>query len=133
MKSSNKSWVFAFWFYFGILMTISASAYLKILPVKSSTIPFYDTIGHFLLVGLAAFFGHLALNKRRINCLNFSLPLAPSLVVIFSIVDELLQRLSPNRSFDLTDLAANLVGILFFYWLAERWNLNKSSDHPGAR
>jgi polysaccharide biosynthesis protein VpsQ len=133
MKSSNKGWVFAFWFYFGILITISASAYLKILPVKSSVIPFYDTIGHFVLVGLAAFFGHLALNKRRINCLNFSLPLAPSLVVICSGIDELLQRLSPNRSFDLTDLAANLIGILFFYWLAERWNLKKSSANITAR
>ena len=133
MKSSNKGWVFAFWFYFGILMSISASAYLKILPVKSSTIPFYDTIGHFVLVGLASFFSHLALNKRRINCLNISLPLGPSLVVICSIVDEFLQRLSPNRSFDLTDLAANLVGILFFYWLAERWQMKKTSANAGAR
>lgn len=133
MKSSNKGWVFAFWVYFGVIMTISASAYLKVLPVKSSVIPFYDTIGHFVLVGLAAFFSHLALNKRRINFLKFSLPLAPILVVICSIVDELIQRFSPYRTFDLTDLAANLVGILFFYWLAERWNINKSSAHPGAR
>lgn len=133
MKSSNKGWVFAFWFYFGILMTISASAYLRILPVKSSVIPFYDTIGHFVLIGLAAFFGHLALNKRRINCLNLSLPLAPSLAALCSIVDELLQRLSPYRTFDLTDLAADFVGILFFYWLAERWNINKSSANPGVR
>ena len=130
--NSNKGWVFAFWFYFGILAAISISAYLQILPVKSSVIPFYDTIGHFVLVGLAAFFGHLALNKRRINFLKISLPLAPILVVVCSIIDELLQRLSPHRSFDLTDLAADFVGILFFYWLAERWNI-KSSAKTGVR
>ena len=133
MKSCNKGWVFAFWFYFAILATISLSAYMRILPVKSSTIPFYDTIGHFVLIGLAAFFGHLALNKRKIEVFKLAVPVAPVLTGICSIIDELLQRLSPYRTFDLTDLAADFVGILFFYLLAERWNLRKPSIKTGAK
>lgn len=133
MKSCNKGWVFAFWFYLGILATISISAYMRILPVKSSTIPFYDTIGHFILIGLAAFFGHLALNKRKIAVFNLDIPVAPVLTGFCSIIDELLQQLSPYRTFDLTDLAANFVGIFCFYLLAERWNLRKSSMKTGAK
>ncbi|MFH7030181.1 MAG: VanZ family protein [Heteroscytonema crispum UTEX LB 1556] len=101
---SNRPWVLAFWFYLSILMTILISAYLKILPVKSSTIPFYDTIGHFILIGIAAFISHLALNKRRIIFLSIAIPLAPLLVGFFTVSEELLQKLSPNRTFDLVDL-----------------------------
>lgn len=103
-------------------MAICVSAYLKILPVKSSTIPFYDTIGHFILIGLASFFSHLAMKKRKITIGTFLLPLAPLLVSIFTLIEEVLQNLSPYRTFSLSDLAADLVGIIFFYWLAEKVN-----------
>lgn len=126
-KLSNQFWIFAFWFYFGILMTICISAYLKMLPVKSSTIPFYDTVGHFILIGLAAFLGHLAMKKRKIMVGAIFFPLAPLLVSLFTLIEEVLQNLSPNRTFSLSDLAADLVGIVFFYWLAEKVRLSNRS------
>jgi VanZ family protein len=118
---SHRLWIFAFWLYLGILMAIIISAYLKILPVKSSTIPFYDTVGHFILIGIAAFLSHLALNKRRISYLNISLPLAPILVILFTVTEECLQILSPYRIFDLIDLASDFCGVVLFTWLAEKF------------
>ena len=53
---ANRPWVFAFWLYFGILMSISLSAYLKVIPSELAQFPHYDTILHFLLLGIAAFF-----------------------------------------------------------------------------
>ena len=126
MEESNKGWVLAFWFYFGILMAIIISAYLRILPVKSSTIPYYDTIGHFILLGIATFLAHLALRKRKIYGKRISIPLAPIIVVIFCVIDELLQSLSPNRTASFSDLAADLVGVMVFYWLAEKVKLKVS-------
>jgi len=123
---SNQFWVFAFWFYFGILMSISISAYLKIIPVELSQFPYFDTIMHFLLLGIAAYLGHLALNKRKIEIFNISLPLTPFIVIFFCIIDEILQLFSPHRSFDLVDLVADLCGVILFTWLAERQNLHKS-------
>ncbi|MGF1933525.1 MAG: VanZ family protein [Nostoc sp. ChiQUE02] len=123
---SNQRWIFAFWVYFGILMFISMSAYLRIIPAKISQIPYYDTILHFLLLGIAAYLGHLALNKRKIQIFNISLPMASLIVIFFCIVDEVIQLFSPYRSFDLVDLAADLCGIVLFTWLAERQNLTKS-------
>lgn len=116
---TNRHWVFAFWVYFGILMSISVSAYLKIIPTEISQFPYYDTVLHFLLLGIAGFLSHLALNKRKIQLLNIYLPLAPLIVIFFCLVDEMIQFFVPYRSFDLVDLAADLCGIFLFTWLAE--------------
>ncbi len=117
---SNWRWVLAFILYFLILLTIFVLAYWGIVPVKISAIPFYDTIGHFILLGFASYLGHKALGNRLINIWSrsISLPLAPILISIFALLDESLQALSLLRSSTLSDLAANLIGIWFFYWLA---------------
>lgn len=125
---SNRGWVFAFWGYFGMLITIIVSAYLRIIPVKISTIPFYDTLGHFILLGIAAYLSHLALNKRRVDIFNIFLPLAPILVSIFTLIEEILQTLSPYRTFSISDLTADLCGIVLFAWLAERTGVKRLSS-----
>ncbi|AFY35063.1 hypothetical protein Cal7507_4703 [Calothrix sp. PCC 7507] len=123
---SNRRWVLAFWLYFGILMSISLSAYLKIIPTELSQFPHYDTVLHFLLLGIAAYLSHLALNKRKIQILNINLPLAPFIVFFFCILDEIIQLLVPYRSADLVDLGADLCGIVLFTWLAEKQKLHKT-------
>ncbi|MBW4564584.1 MAG: VanZ family protein [Mojavia pulchra JT2-VF2] len=123
---SNRFWVMAFWFYLGILMTIIISAYMKILPVKNSVIPFYDTIGHFILIGIGAFLSHLALKKRAIIFFSIPIPLAAILVSLFTVTEEFLQKFSPNRTFDLVDLTADLCGIVLFTWLAQKKSLKNS-------
>lgn len=79
---SNQHWVLGFILYFVILLTIFVFAYLGIVPVKISAIPFYDTIGHFILLGIASYLGHKALGNRMINIWSrcMSLPLAPILI-----------------------------------------------------
>ncbi len=116
---SNRTWVIAFWFYIGIILSITISAYLKIIPNEIQRFPYFDTIMHFLLMGFLAFLGYLAFNKRKINILNFSLPLVPIIISFFVFIEECLQRFSPNRSFDLVDLAADFCGIVVFTLLAE--------------
>lgn len=125
----NRPWVFAFWVYLGILMAISLSAYFRVIPTEIKQFPYYDTFLHFLLLGIAAFLGHLALNKRKIQVLNISLPLAPILVVFFCLVDELIQMFVPYRSADVVDLIADFCGIILFTWLAEKINLRKSPNN----
>ncbi len=116
---TNRNWVIAFWFYIGIILSITISAYLKIIPNEIQQFPYFDTIMHFILMGFSAFLGHLAFNKRKINILNFSVPLVPIIISFFVLTEECLQRFSPNRSFDLLDLAADFCGIVLFTLLAE--------------
>ncbi|MDJ0797737.1 MAG: VanZ family protein [Calothrix sp. MO_167.B12] len=124
----NKPWVIAFWFYLGIIIAIAVSAYLKVLPAKSSTIPFYDTIGHFILIGFTGFLGHLALNKKSTIILGISIPIAPIPIGILTLIEECLQNFSPHRTFDPTDLVADFCGIIFFTWLAQKVKIHQSSQ-----
>ncbi|BAZ30280.1 hypothetical protein NIES4074_27360 [Cylindrospermum sp. NIES-4074] len=117
--TSHQRWVFAFWVYLGILLSISLSAYLRVFPTQIAQIPYYDKILHFILLGIAAYVSYLSFNKRKIKILNFYLPLAPLIVILFCILDEITQLLVPYRSFDLVDLACDICGIVLFTWLAE--------------
>ncbi|MBD2665661.1 VanZ family protein [Richelia sinica] len=119
--TTHQRWVFAFWVYLGILLSISLSAYLRIIPTELAQFPYYDTILHFLLLGIAAYLSHQALRKRHIQILNISLPLAPLIVLLFCIIDEIIQSFVPYRSADITDLVADILGIIIFTWLAENF------------
>lgn len=119
--TNHQRWVFAFWVYLGILLSISISAYLRIIPVEIAQFPYYDTILHFLLLGIAAFLSHQALRKRKFDILNMPVPLAPLIVFIVCIIDEIIQSFVPYRSADITDLAADILGIIIFTWLAEKF------------
>lgn len=110
-------------------MAISLSAYLKVIPSEIPKFPYYDTFMHFLLLGIAAYLSHLAFNKPKIQILNISVPLAPIIVFLFCILDEIIQMFVPNRTADLVDLAADLCGIILFTWLAEKQNLNNSAKN----
>ena len=123
IMKSNRPWVIAFWFYIGIIISISLSAYLKIIPNEIKKFPYYDTILHFLLIGFSAFLGHLAFNKRKINIFNIPVPLTPIIISIFVLIEECLQMFSPHRSFDLVDLAADFCGMVVFTFLAEKINV----------
>lgn len=115
----HQRWVFAFWVYLGILLSISLSAYLRIIPTEIKQFPYYDTILHFLLLGIAAYLSHQAIRKRKLQIFNFPIPIAPLIVFIFCIIDEIIQSFVPYRSADFTDLAADILGIIVFTWVAE--------------
>lgn len=118
----NRNWVIAFGIYFAILLTIIALAYRGIFPVKISWIPFYDTFGHFILLGSASYLGHKALGGQIIKILlcPVTIPLAPLFLSVFAAVDESLQALSPLRSSILSDMSDNLLVILFLYCIEAR-------------
>ncbi|MEW6497118.1 MAG: VanZ family protein [Cyanobacteriota bacterium] len=116
----NRNWVLAFGLYVVFLLTIIILAYLGVFPVKLPTIPFYDTFGHFILLGSASYLGHKALGGQMIKMwpCPLSIPLVPIAISIFAAVDESLQALSPLRTSSWLDMMANLVGIWVFYGLA---------------
>jgi polysaccharide biosynthesis protein VpsQ len=128
---SYRFWIYTCWVYLGFLLFVSMSAYLKLIPAEISQFPHYDTVLHFLLIGLAAFFTHLALKKRKITLLNIPIPLAGILAMGGRVIDETVQIFTPSRSFDLFDLAADLCGVILFLYLAEKVSIKKASDTQG--
>lgn len=123
IRSSNKIWIFACSLYLGFLIFISTSAYLKSLQPLLLRIPFADPFMHFLLLGLAAFFSHLALNKRYVMVFGILFPQGPLIIALCCMLDEIVQTLSPKQTSSFLDLIADLAGIILFYFLAERIKL----------
>jgi VanZ family protein len=82
-------------------------------------IPFADKVGHFLLYGILVLLINLTLfhsipsqNRTWIALLS-GVPLA-----LLIGLEELSQRSFSNRTFDLVDLSASYLGVIFFSWLA---------------
>jgi polysaccharide biosynthesis protein VpsQ len=78
-------------------------------------IPFGDKIGHFLLTGIFAFLLNLSLNCRKV----WRILLGSLIVFAVVAVEEFSQMFIRGRTFDLTDLVADFIGILLFGKLAE--------------
>lgn len=101
-----------------------------LLANKIRYLPFGDKGGHFLLYGLLTLLVNLALNNRRVQ-LGSWLLLAGSLgVTIFAIGEELTQLFLANRSFELADIACDLLGIFAFSLFAvkSQQQQNQESD-----
>lgn len=78
------------------------------------TVPCGDRIGHVLLFGLLTLGLNASLDYRSLPYANTGLQLGSCLVLVFTIAEELAQRLYPARTFDIVDIVANLAGIALF-------------------
>lgn len=90
---------------FFIVVTILANKGL--IPAVLKVIPYYDSIGHFVLFGIYAFLAQMACKGRKYK----SIPIGSGMIAVYAIMDEFLQKLSPNRTFDLHDLFFSLLGV----------------------
>jgi hypothetical protein len=103
-----------------LVVLISIGAYTGLLPTSLPDLPYFDKLGHAILIGGLAFFLDGALGHRPLWA-GISFPrLGPTIVVVAAGLEEYLQRLSPRRSSDLGDFVADVVGVCFFSWLSRR-------------
>ena len=118
MKLANKTWIVIGLLYFFLIILIISVANLGKLPTEQlSKIPHYDIIGHFVLYGIASFLIHRAFKRKIVTIFNYPISLGIFLFSIFTIVEELLQQLIPNRTFSFVDLGAGFLGIFIFYFV----------------
>lgn len=81
-------------------------------------IPFGDKLGHFLLMGIFSFLMNLTLKANVIHLTTITVLKGSLLVTIVVVLEELSQIFIRNRSFTLSDLACDLLGIFCFGQLA---------------
>lgn len=113
----NLGWKLLSVLYAGIFLSILWFAYHGQLPAFLTQ---NDKPAHVFLYAIATFLGHRVCKRRRLHLPGFSFPLFPALFTVFTITEELLQSLSPNRSLDAMDMVASMIGVGIGYWLAER-------------
>lgn len=108
----EKRWRFLLIAGIAFLCSASFFAYIDLIPWQVRFMPFYDSIGHFILFGVVGLCAHYALRKRYTRVFGRSVPIGPVLAIIYACLDESLQVFSHNRSFDLGDLFFGVLGIL---------------------
>jgi polysaccharide biosynthesis protein VpsQ len=93
-------------------------------------VPGGDKLGHFVLLGAFAMLVDQALGMRDVAIARLRVPVGPAIVFAIVFLEELSQLwFRSTRSFDLVDLAADVLGIAVFValgrvatgrWLARR-------------
>ena len=117
---TQKFWNYGFRIHLGIVLLISISAYLGILPTTPKGILRYDLLGHLVLIGVLAFFLDGVLHFRPFIPGRFQyIRLAPVIILALAAVEEFAQRFSLRRTSSLADLFADAIGIVLFSWLAK--------------
>jgi polysaccharide biosynthesis protein VpsQ len=103
-----------------LVVLVSVGAYTGNLPTSIPAVPHLDKLGHAILIGGLAFFLDGALEHRPLLRDRAFPRLGPVLVLVAAGIEEYAQRLSPRRSSDWADFAADVVGVCFFAWLSLR-------------
>jgi len=125
---SRPRWPWLLWPQIAIAVVVTQMAYLDILPGHLLQWPLADKVTHFLLFGAVVFWLNLWLKGRRLTWAGWAVPLAILLSFGLAAAEETLQFFSPLRNADLFDLASDLAGMVFFWWLSER--LLKRESQP---
>lgn len=82
-------------------------------------IPFADKAGHFILYGILTLLINLTLFRSFPSRNRIVIVLIGGLTLALLIgLEELSQRNFPTRTFDLVDLSASYLGLIFFSWVA---------------
>ncbi|MCB0209914.1 MAG: VanZ family protein [Anaerolineae bacterium] len=113
-------WDWLLWPQIALAALVTEMAYLGILPLYVVQWPYADKVFHFLLFGLIAFWLNLWFRGRFVSVGNWSVPLAILLPLAIVAIEEVAQGFSPLRTADITDLASDLAGMIFFWWLSTK-------------
>lgn len=122
---SRLRWLF--WPQLGLVLMATVLAYLRLIPALPP-LPYADKLGHFVFMGAMAFWLDVWLGGRRLLRIPLALILAAGCVVL----EEVAQRWASARSFELADLAADLLGMTIFILLSRALRLWASPPVPLA-
>ena len=82
-------------------------------------IPYADKLGHFILYGILVLLINLTLFRSIPSQIRNRIVLLSGLTLAILIgLEELSQQHFANRTFDLVDLSASYLGLVFFSWVS---------------
>ena len=81
-------------------------------------IPYFDKVGHFVLMGGLSFLVNLALRAKTVSIWKIQYLLGSLIVLLIVTIEEFSQMFISGRAFDWGDLVADYLGIFIFGELA---------------
>ena len=85
-----------------------------------ASIPYGDKLGHFCLFGFLTLGANFALKLKYITLYSFNVYVGAICVFLFVLIEELSQHFIPNRTLDVSDLLADVIGIITFCLLTSK-------------
>ena len=114
-------WITILFALFIILIIVLADAGKLGILQTVNQIPLGDKAGHFILYGILTLLIDLTLFRSLPSQSRIRVAVISGLVLALLIgLEEFSQRNFPSRTFDLGDLTASFLGVIFFSWLAIR-------------
>jgi VanZ family protein len=89
-------------------------------------IPYGDKLGHFMLYGTLSLLAVIAVTDKYLLVNKFRIPIGAIIVLLIAIAEELTQLFLSQRTFDLLDISANIVGVFIFPWLFYKFKAIKT-------
>jgi VanZ family protein len=100
------------------IIALANQGELGVVAVIVYEVPYTDKLGHFILMGLLAFFINLNLKCSTISVWNWKFLKGSVIILSLVTLEEISQLLVETRTFDLMDLFADYLGIFVFGRLA---------------
>lgn len=88
----------------------------------ADTVPFGDKLGHTALYGVLALAMNRALRMKTLKVGKWKIFLGALIVLSFALLEEMTQLAFATRTFDLLDIAGDIIGVAAFSSLSFRWN-----------
>ncbi len=115
-----KWWTFGYLFFVIAIIMMANQGNYKFIFQWLHIIPYGDKLGHFFLIGLLSLLINLSLNCAKFELWRMNFFKGSAIVLVIITLEEFSQVFIPSRSFDLGDVLANYVGIMFFSYLLNR-------------
>lgn len=130
--TGKRLWTRLGWF--AALAYMGGIFWLSSIPGEKLPLPDFplsDKLAHFItytgLGALIAFRSGLTqwLRGKAVTSWTKGGWIAPAVGILYGLFDEFHQLYTPHRTFDLTDWATDIVGILLGFWLARKWDAKR--------
>jgi hypothetical protein len=105
-------WRLGLGLYTAFILTVFLLAYLRFIPTQLNAVPYYDSIGHFVLYGTWGYFFARVFNRIVLRFDWIRVQFGILIIIPIATLEESLQSLSPVRTFSLFDLGWGCLGIM---------------------
>ncbi len=87
----------------------------------AKSVPQGDKLAHLGLYGLLTALLNIALNFRVLTIKNYAVQWGAVLVLTFALLEEMSQYFFPNRTLDIKDVIADVIGVMLFSYVSCKW------------
>lgn len=98
--------------YTSLLLSVFILAYFGLIPTELFFLPFFDSLGHFVLYGTWGYLCARVFTNSILTFGSFKIPAGILIITIIAVVEESFQAFFPLRTFSFFDMGWGILGII---------------------